>query len=129
MILERLFESYHSHKKRTDSLEGSLDQVLFAADLEFSKILVPKLPQRISNVNIECARKLKDLCSFCDHFLEELIGLNFIILILMFLIYDTLCKLIIYMVAPLREQLRKCHYTGALHWRKNIVAVILLKTG
>ena len=112
MILERLFESYHSHKKRTDSLEGSLDQVLFAADLEFSKILVPKLPQHISNVNIECARKLKDLCSFCDHFLEALICLNFIILIL-FLIYDTLCKLIIYMVAPLREQLRKCHYTGA----------------
>ena len=29
-----------SHKKRKDSLEGSLDRVLFAAELEFPKILV-----------------------------------------------------------------------------------------
>ena len=35
----------HSHKKREDSLEGSLDRVLFAAEFEFSKILVPRLPQ------------------------------------------------------------------------------------
>ena len=34
-----------SHKKRKDSLEGSLDRVLFAAELEFPKILVPRLPQ------------------------------------------------------------------------------------
>ena len=44
----------HSHKKRKDSLEGSLDQVLFAAELEFPKILVPRLPWNSSNVNIEC---------------------------------------------------------------------------
>ena len=30
----------HSHKKRKDSLEGSLVRVLFAAELEFPKILV-----------------------------------------------------------------------------------------
>ena len=35
----------HSHKKRKDSPEGSLDRVLFAAELEFPKILVFKLPQ------------------------------------------------------------------------------------
>ena len=29
----------HSHKKRKDSLEGSLDRVLIAAELEFPKIL------------------------------------------------------------------------------------------
>ena len=40
-----------------DSLEGSLDQVIFAAELEFPKILVPRLPQHISDVNIECAGK------------------------------------------------------------------------
>ena len=28
------------------------------------------------------------------------------------------------MVAPLREQLQKYHYTGASHWRKNTVAAI-----
>ena len=48
---------YHSHKKWKDILEGSLDRVLFAAELEFLKILVPRLNQHTSNVNIECARK------------------------------------------------------------------------
>ena len=44
-------------KKRKDSLEGSLNRELFAAELEFPKILVPRLPQHTSNVNIECAGK------------------------------------------------------------------------
>ena len=43
----------HSHKKRKDSLEGSLVRVLFAAELKFPKILVPMLPYNTSNVNIE----------------------------------------------------------------------------
>ena len=43
----------HSHKKRKDSLEGSLDQVLFAAELAFPKMLVPRLPQHKSSVNTE----------------------------------------------------------------------------
>ena len=47
----------HSHKKRKDSLEGSLDRVLPAAELEFLKILVPRLSQHTSDVNIECAGK------------------------------------------------------------------------
>ena len=47
----------HSHKKRKDSLEGSLNQILLVVELEFPKILIPKLPQHTSNVNIECARK------------------------------------------------------------------------
>ena len=51
----------HSHKKRNNSLEGSLDRVLFPAELDFPKILVPRLPQHTSNVNIECAEKLKQL--------------------------------------------------------------------
>ena len=41
---------YHNHKKRKDSLEGSLVRVLFVAELEFPKILVPSLPQNTSNV-------------------------------------------------------------------------------
>ena len=51
------FEFNHSHKKQKDSLEGSLDRVLLAAELEFPKILVPRLPQHTSDVNIECAGK------------------------------------------------------------------------
>ena len=50
-------EYFHSHKKRKDSLERSLNRVLLAAELEFPKILVPRLPQHISNVNIKCTRK------------------------------------------------------------------------
>ena len=60
----------HSHKKRKDNLEGSLNQVLLAAELEFPKILVPRLPQHTSNVNTGCARKSKHLYSLCD----QLIG-------------------------------------------------------
>ena len=47
----------HSHKKRKDCLDGSLDQVLFVAELKFLKILVPRLTQHTSNVNNECAEK------------------------------------------------------------------------
>ena len=43
----------HSHKKRKDSMERSLDRALFAAEFEFPKILVPRLPQNPSNVNTE----------------------------------------------------------------------------
>ena len=72
----------HSHKKRKGSLEGSLVEVLYAAELEFLKILVPRLPQNSSNVNIECIGKLKQLYSLCDKLLGALMYLNFIILIL-----------------------------------------------
>ena len=48
---------YHSQKKWKDSLEGCVDRVWFAAELEFPKILVHRLPQHTSNVNIEYAGK------------------------------------------------------------------------
>ena len=35
----------HNHKKGKNILEGSMDQVLFAVELEFSKMLVPRLHQ------------------------------------------------------------------------------------
>ena len=47
----------HSHKKQEDILEGSLDQVLIPAELDFGKILIPRQFQHTSNVNIECATK------------------------------------------------------------------------
>ena len=54
-------ESYchpiHSHTKRKDSL----DQVLYAAELGFPKIIKPRLPWYTSDVNIECTGK--SVCS------------------------------------------------------------------
>ena len=52
--LQHKYILIHSHKKRKDSLEGSLDRVLFAAELEFPKILVPRIPQHTSDVNRSC---------------------------------------------------------------------------
>ena len=49
----------HSDKKGKDSLEDSLDLVLFAAELEFPKILVPRLPQHTSDVNTETLNALE----------------------------------------------------------------------
>ena len=71
----QLTSNSNSHKKRKDSLEGSLDRILLAAELEFPKVLVPRLPQHTSNVNIECAGKSewpKQLCYlFVTSFLEH----------------------------------------------------------
>ena len=55
--LENLLQ--YSHKNRQDSLEGSLYRVSFAAELMFLKVLVPRLPQHTSSVNIECAEILE----------------------------------------------------------------------
>ena len=62
---------WHSRQKQKDSLEGSLNRELFAAELEFPKILVPTLPQNSSNVNIECAGKSKHLYFYVARFLEH----------------------------------------------------------
>ena len=45
------------YKKRKDSLRGSLGRVWFAAELEFPKILVSRLPKHTQNVNTEYAGK------------------------------------------------------------------------
>ena len=68
----------HSHKKQKDSLEGSLDRVLFAAELEFPKILVPRLPQHTLNVNTDYA----GISEWSKQLLGALIHHNFIFLIL-----------------------------------------------
>ena len=48
----------YSHKKQKDSLTGRLNRVLFAAEIEFPKILVPRPPKDTSNVSAEWAGKL-----------------------------------------------------------------------
>ena len=64
------------------SLEGSLDRVLFVAEPELPKILLPRLPQNSSNVNIKFIGKSKQLDTLCDQLLGALIYLHFIVLIL-----------------------------------------------
>ena len=71
-----------SHKKRKDSLKGSLVRVLFATEFEFLKILIPKLTQNASHVNIESTRKSKQLYYLRDQLLGFLIYLHFLVLIL-----------------------------------------------
>ena len=39
---------YHSHEKRKDSLEGSLVRLLFVAEREVLKILIPRFPSSFS---------------------------------------------------------------------------------
>ena len=51
------FEFNHSHKKQKDSPESSLDRVLLVAELEFPKIIVPRVSHHTSDVNNECAGK------------------------------------------------------------------------
>ena len=46
--------SYHNQR---DNLQGSLVLVLFVAELDFPKILVSRLPQDTSNVNMESSGK------------------------------------------------------------------------
>ena len=72
----------HSPKTQKDSLEGGLVQVLPAAELESTTILVTRLPQNASNVNIEGMGKGKQLYYLCDQLLAALIYLHFTVLIL-----------------------------------------------
>ena len=53
-----------------------------------------------------------------------LMYLHFIILILMFLIDYACCKLCNIWLLLFENNFRSYHYTGASHWRKNIVAVV-----
>ena len=72
---------FHSHKKRKDSLEASLDRVLLAAELELPKILVSRLTQHTSMCRK--VRMVKRTVFFiCDQLFGALIDFNFIILTL-----------------------------------------------
>ena len=144
MKYRQLFVNYifkYSHKKRKDRLEGSLDRVLLATELEFSKILVPRLSQHISVVNIGCAGKSEwsnQLYSlYVTSFLE-----HWYILILLFWywsVFNWWCLVWTkwYMVAHLREQIQEYDFTGIItyplyrtyrSWKK-ILLQLLLKTG
>ena len=88
-----IFILYHSHKKRKDRLEGSLDQILLAAELEFPKILGPRLPQQTSNVNNEYARRSEWFSLHVNSFWSTDTSQFYYSDINLFLIYDACCKL------------------------------------
>ena len=60
----------HSHKKWKDSLEGSLLRVLFVAELEFLKILVPMLTLSTSNVKLKVMGNQSNCIIYVSNFLE-----------------------------------------------------------
>lgn len=71
-----------SHKKPKDRLDGILGRVLFVAQPELPKILVPRMPQNITYKNTECGGKSKLQYSLCDQALGALIYLYFIVMVL-----------------------------------------------
>ena len=84
----------------------------------------PRLPQNSSNVNTECAEKLKQLHSLCDQLLGAVISSFYYYDIDLFLIDYACCKLCNIWLLLFENNSRSYHYTGLSHWRKNIVAVI-----
>ena len=120
----------HSYKRRKDSLESSPDRLLFAIELEFPKILVPRLPQNLSNVNTERAGKRKQLYSLCDELLRALIYLHFIILIL--ICFSLIMPVVNYMTYGCSCSRTTpgviTNYTRASQWRKTLLR-LLLKIG
>ena len=121
----------HSHKKWKDSLKGNLNRVLFPAGLELPKRLVPRLPQNSSKVNTECAGKSKQLYSIYSliffmwpaSWSHDIPSFYYSDINLLLIDYAC-CKLCYTWLLLFENNSRSYHYTGALHWRKNIVAVI-----
>ena len=73
-------------------------------------MLVPRLHQNVPNVNTECAGKPKHLYSLFDQSRRTLIYFYFFVLTLIYFFLLCLVVTMLYMIAPLREQLQKCQY-------------------
>ena len=117
----------HSHKKRKDSLEGSLYRLLFAAEHEFPKIL-PRLPQHTSDVKIECVGQVSMVKTTVLFIYDQLLGapihFNFIIFILIcFWLMMLGVNYIILGYSPARTTPEVSLYRS-LTREKNITAVI-----
>ena len=116
----------HSHKKRKDSVEGSLSGVLSVAELEFRKIRVPRLLtiHQMETLD-EPENQNWTLYFLCDLLLAELKYLSFYYSgINLFLIDYAYCKLCNIWLLLIENNSRSSHCTRTSHWRKNIVAVI-----
>ena len=99
-------------------------RVLFAAELEFLNILVPRLPQNSPNGNSYRPAKSKQPYFHVTSFLEHWLSSFFYSDINLFLIDYACCKLCNIWLLLFGNNTRNFHHAGASHWRKNIVAVI-----
>ena len=92
-----------------------MDQLLFAAEIEFPNILVPKLPQNISNVNIGCAGILNNCVLYVTG--GTLIYLHFIVLISIgFSLIMTDINYAIYVCSSLRATPGVTFYRYTIHY-------------
>ena len=98
----------HSHKNRKDCLEGSLDRVSFVAKLKFRRIVVPRLLQNSSNVNIY-------LTYMSYIYLNKNISSLYYSDINLFLIDYAYCKLCNIWLILFENSSRNHHHTGASH--------------
>ena len=74
--------SFSVNRKRKHSLECNQVEASLAAELEFPKILLPRLPHNTANVNNESTGKSKQLYYLCDQLLGALIYLDVFVLML-----------------------------------------------
>ena len=117
----------HSHKKRKDSLEGSLGQVLFAAELEFPKILGSSIICRWTWVPENTSTQATSEFIKCKHWMYRNISLFYYSDVNLLLIDYACCKLCNIYGCPSSRTTPGDHYTEASRWGKNIVAVITQK--
>ena len=108
----------HSHKKQKDSLEVTTVWIFFTAELEFPKILVPRLLQRIHQMQTFTVLEIKTTALFMK-------PASWSSDISLFYCSDIVFWLIIPVVNYAINGCSSSRATvGTYHLRKNIVAVI-----
>ena len=117
---------FHSHKKRKDSREGSLDRVLFAAELEDTSAQATSAYIKCKHWMCWRVSMVKTTVLFTrDQLLVALIHFNFIILILIcFWLMMSGVSYVIYGCSSARTTPEVSLYRSFLTLEKNVIAVI-----
>ena len=117
---------FHSQKKRKDSLEDSLDRVLFAAELEDTSAQATSAYIKCKHWMCWRVSMVKTTVLFTrDQLLVALIHFNFIILILIcFWLMMSGVSYVIYGCSSARTTPEVSLYRSFLTLEKNIIAVI-----
>ena len=117
---------FHSQKKRKDSLEDSLDRVLFAAELEDTSAQATSAYIKCKHWMCWRVSMVKTTVLFTrDQLLVALIHFNFIILILIcFWLMMSGVSYVIYGCSSARTTPEVSLYRSFLTLEKNVIAVI-----
>ena len=117
---------FHSQKKRKDSLEDSLDRVLFAAELEDTSAQATSAYIKCKHWMCWRVSMVKTTVLFTrDQLLVALIHFNFIILILIcFWLMMSGVSYVIYRCSSARTTPEVSLYRSFLTLEKNVIAVI-----